>query len=172
MVSCLSGEHPQPGMFPSGMVSPPPRRVFLPSGGFLFFLFQETGGDGLGELIRPGITAVIIKWGFTKTDLRLFVNQIPAAETAVRQFIHAGKRHAETSSPKVFQINHKPEFLVSGRRLGRTLAAITNFFSSLARLIYYNEEVANITINPPGVALICPLKRAGPHPTPFREAIL
>lgn len=83
----------------------PAVRPFFPSV-FLFFFFGQTRGDGLGELIRPGITAVIVKRGFAKAHLGLFVDQIPAAATAFRQFIEAGKRHAENSSPKFLYINH------------------------------------------------------------------
>ena len=67
---------------------------------FLCFCLGQTRGDGLGEIIRPGITAVIVKRGFTEAHLGLLVHQIPAAEAAFRQFIHAGKRHAENASPK------------------------------------------------------------------------
>ena len=54
----------------------------------------------MGEPVRPGIAAIIVKRGFAKTHLRLFVNQVPAPKTAGRQLIGARKGDAVTSSPK------------------------------------------------------------------------
>jgi hypothetical protein len=83
-------------------------RAALLSGGSFFLFLRQTRRDGLGKLIRPGITAVIVKRGFAKAHLRLFVNQVPAAKTAFWQFVHEGKGHAESSTPKFLQIDHEP----------------------------------------------------------------
>jgi len=62
----------------------------------------------LGEFIRPGIAAVIIKRGVAITHLGLFVNQVPALKTAGRQLPGARKGDAVTSGPKFFQFDHQP----------------------------------------------------------------
>jgi hypothetical protein len=84
---------------------------FFPSGGVLAFALGQAGRNAFGEPIRPGIATVIIKRGVAITHLRLFVDQVPAAKTAGRQFISTREGDTVTPGPKFLQVDHTPSFL-------------------------------------------------------------
>lgn len=67
---------------------------------------HKAGRHGMGQFVRPGVTAEVVAPRVAQAGVSLIVHQIDASKAELRELISATRGHTILPRPKLVHVNH------------------------------------------------------------------